>query len=103
MTNTNGWALKRPLTRMRAACWLVSLLALSACSLSACGGKVVFQTGEPEGGGGAGAGGSDPGPECVLPCGEPCTKCIGSDCFTGHCTDDGFCDPPEVPLSCFDG
>lgn len=90
---------------MRSAFWLVSLLALSAIGLSACGGKVVFQKGEePEGGSNAGEGGSeDPGPECVLACGDPCTKCVGSTCFTGHCSDDGVCEPPDVPLACVDG
>jgi hypothetical protein len=96
MRDTNGWALWRPLTRMRSAFWIASLLALSACCLGACGGKVVFQTGESADGGG----GADLGAECVLACGDPCTKCLGTDCFAGTCSEDGICMPPEAPPKC---
>ena len=90
----------RPPSRMRHAFCFVSLLALSAC-----GGKVVFQTGEDPGGsdpgaGGSGVGGSEPAPECFLPCGEVCTKCVGKDCYTGQCSGDGLCLPPESPPVC---
>ncbi len=90
---------------MRSAFWLLSLVALSACCLTGCGGKVVFQTGESEGGaGGQGAGGDVPGTECVAgACGEPCTKCVGNECYGGACSDNGFCLPPETPPSCVDG
>ena len=76
---------------MRHALWLPLALFLSGC-----GGKVVF---EPEGGA-DGAGGREQGNECVGACGDPCTKCVGKDCFTGTCSDDGFCMPPETPPVC---
>ncbi|NUO51132.1 MAG: hypothetical protein HOV80_19925 [Polyangiaceae bacterium] len=66
--------------------------------LLGCGGTVVF---EPEGGTG-GAGGSVQGTECVGACGDPCTKCADKDCFTGECSEDGFCMPPETPPACPD-
>jgi len=72
---------------------VVALLALTAC-----GGKVVFQSGEDDNSGGAGGG--EPGFECVGTCGDPCTKCVGNDCFSGYCSDDGFCNPPEQPPAC---
>lgn len=83
-----------PPTRVRLASWLPLVFALSGC-----GGKVVF---EPEGGA-DGAGGTEPGTECVGGCGQPCTKCADKDCFTGQCSDDGFCMPPEAPPVCSGG
>jgi hypothetical protein len=85
---------------MRHAYWLVSLLALTAC-----GGKVVYKTGGSDDGGGGsdGDGGSEPQAECFVGCGQTCTKCEGTDCFTGVCSDEGQCVPAGAQVFCPDG
>ena len=104
MRNPNGWGSRRPRNRMRHASRLVSWLALSACCLGACGGKVVFQKGDGEGGGDDGAGGEAQSQDCFAgTCGDLCTKCVGADCFSGQCSEQGECLPPDNPPSCIDG
>ena len=72
-------------------------LAVFACG---CGGKVIFVDGGA-GTGTGGAGGSPAASECILgACGDPCTKCTGSDCFQGHCDQAGKCQPPDTTFSC---
>jgi hypothetical protein len=56
--------------------------------LAGCGANVVFAEDDAE------EGGSPPSGECVLGvCGEECTKCEGTECFTGQCTEEGQCEP----------
>lgn len=81
-----------------------SHLALVLLALgSACGGIAVIDGAGgagAAGAGGGGAGGGDPQFECVLECGGVCIKCQGNDCFSGWCSSDGKCLPPDVPVSC---
>jgi hypothetical protein len=97
--------------------WMVGI----AYVLAACGGKVRFESGGVGvGGADSSCEGLDCGDlcetdgvcdekgqcrfddftcpaECVAgACGEPCTACVGADCFDGVCDVDLFCRPSAV-------
>lgn len=80
---------------------LGSAVAITVLASAACGATVVF--GEGETGGEAGADGAR---ECFLGCGKTCTKCVPSPddgpdrCFTGECTEEGLCVPPDEAPTC---
>ena len=74
--------------------WAAFALLLGA----GCGGKVIFDTGATST---TGAGGSSNSAECVLGvCNDPCTKCVGSSCFTGKCDATLKCQPPGTTIMC---
>lgn len=79
-------------------------VAVTSCWIGAgCGATVVFgdQNDTEE------EGGAPPvARECILSCGQTCTKCAGSPddgpdvCFTGECSEEGLCIPADTAPPC---